>query len=545
VAAERELSEAEIDVYGGDTIQQLVERIAPEIDGGDELPELIINGKRVDPAMIKTFPPDALARLAVLDPEAAAKYGFDPGKRVVNLVLKQNYAKWNAVGSLSDATRGGRFGERLNAGRFLIKDDLQWTIQGTVSHDNALRKADRDIPLDPEEERAVMAGLEPQRFDTLLPSTTSVSLNTGLTHPIGEWSGTVMLNGNVADNRSLLGFSPGEYAAPGARAPSPLKSKSSSRTLTAVASLSGNIGEWRTSSSFNLAKTWNESRFDRPTTSIAIGRLTDRRTGSTTTLSALLNARRDVFSLPAGEAGLTIELQGNNSESTSTVISSDGDAGEFRSVRRSGRLKAGVDLPLASRAREVLQPLGDLSVELEATTEKAASEPLRWKWSAGGHWTPVDALRIRANYQFEQRLPSVEQLGAPLQETLDRVFDFTRQEVVEVVRITGGNPALQNGSVRNYSINAQLSPFRNRLLTLSIDYRRDTQAGGITSLPPLTPAIEAAFPERFERNAEGQLVTIDARPINIEHRSDPFLDQAGCEPPGAALFGVSSLAAGG
>lgn len=523
VAAERELSDEEIGVYGADTIQQLVERIAPEIDGSEDLPELIINGKRVDPAMIKAFPPDALARLAVLDPEAAAKYGFDPGKRVINLVLKQNYAKWNAVGTLSDATRGGRLGEALNLGRFLIKNDLQWTLQGNISHQNALLKADRDIPLYPDEEQAVMAGLDPQRFDTLLPSTTSVSLNTGLTHPIGEWSGTVMLNANATDSEGLRGFSPGEYATADRPAPSPLEANSSSRTVTAFASLSGTIGEWRTTSSVNFAKTWSESRFDRPTSSVDPGRLTDRRTGSSTTLTAQLNARRDVVSLPAGEAGLTLDLQGENGESTSTVISNDGDVGKFRSVRRSGRLRAAVDLPVAKRALEVLQPLGDLSVELGTTAETVANEKLRWQWNVGGNWAPFEGLRIRADYEFEQRLPAVEQLAAPLQETVDRVFDFARQEVVEIVRITGGNPALQNGSVRNYSINAQLSPFRNRLLTLSVDYRRSTQRGGISSLPPLTPAIEAAFPDRFERNADGRLIAIDARPINIESETSAEL----------------------
>ena len=523
VAAEREFSEEEIGVYGADTIQQLIERIAPQIDGSEELPELIINGKRVDPAMIKTFPPDALARLAVLDPEAAAKYGFDPGKRVVNLVLKKNYSKWNAFGSVSDATRGGRLGEMLNAGRFLIKNDLQWTLQGSFNHENALLKADRNIPLDAEEEQARMAGLDPQRFDTLLPSTTSFSLNTGLTHPIGDWSGTVLLNANVSDNEGLRGFSPGEYATAAERAPAPLKSNSSSRALTAIASLSGTIGDWRTTSSVNFAKTWNESRFDRPTSSVEPGRLTDRGSGSSTTLTARLNARRNVFSLPAGKAQITLDLQGENGVSTSTVISDAGDVEDFRSVRRSGYLKGAVDLPVANRAAEVLQPLGDLSVELGATAEKVASEALRWRWRVGSNWAPVDGLRIRARYDFEQRLPSVEQLGAPLQETVDRVFDFSRQEVVEVVRITGGNPALENGSVRNYSINAQLSPFRDRLLTLSMDYRGSTQTGGISSLPTLTPAIEAAFPDRFERDAAGQLVAVDTRPINIESETSAEL----------------------
>lgn len=523
VEAERELSETEIDVYGADTIQQLIERVTPEIEGGEELPELIINGRRVDPGLIKTFPPEALSRLAVLDPEAAAKYGFDPGKRVVNLVLKQNFAKWNAAGSLSDATRGGRLGETLNVGRFLIKDDLQWTIQGNISHEDALLKAEREIPLDAQEERAVMAGLQPQRFDTLLPSTTSVSLASGLAHPIGDFSGTLTLNGSATETAGLLGFSPGEYATASGPDVAPLRSDRSSRTLTAAASLAGSIGEWRTTSFVNFAKSWSESRFDRPTPRIDLGRLTDRRTGSSTMLSAQINARRDVFSLPAGEAGLALDLRGENAESTSAVVSNGGEVGEFQTVRRSARLNATITLPIADRARGVLQPLGDLSVELGATGEAVAGEQLRWRWQVGSDWAPADMFRLRASYDYEQRLPSAEQLGAPLEETVDRVFDFARQEVAEVVRITGGNPSLKDGSVRRFSINAQFLPFKDRLLTLRMDYRRTSQTGGISQLPTLTPAVEAAFPDRFERDENGQLISVDARPINIERETSAEL----------------------
>ena len=41
--------------------------------------------------------------------------------------------------------------------------------------------------------------------------------------------------------------------------------------------------------------------------------------------------------------------------------------------------------------------------------------------------------------------------------------------------------------------------------------------------PELTPAIEAAFPERVTRDADGRLVAIDARAINIIHDTDAEL----------------------
>jgi hypothetical protein len=42
-------------------------------------------------------------------------------------------------------------------------------------------------------------------------------------------------------------------------------------------------------------------------------------------------------------------------------------------------------------------------------------------------------------------------------------------------------------------------------------------------LPELTPAVEAAFPERFIRDADGNLISVDARSINMEKASDSDL----------------------
>src|SRR5690606_32279132 len=99
-----------------------------------------------------------------------ARYGFEPGKRVVNLVLKERFESWNGEGSLSMATRGGRWGERVSAGRFLIAGDLRWNVQTSASHESRLLKSERTVPHEQEDKWAALAGLEPQRYETLLPS---------------------------------------------------------------------------------------------------------------------------------------------------------------------------------------------------------------------------------------------------------------------------------------------------------------------------------------------------------------------------------------
>lgn len=525
VTAETELTEHDISIYNADSVQQLLERIAPEIGGSAALPEVVINGERVDPAMIKAFPPEVLARLAILKPEAAARYGFEPGKRVVNLVLKEHFESWNGEASVSMATRGGRWGKRLNAGRFLVAGDLRWNVQASASRDSRLLKSDRDLPAEPEDEWAVAAGVNPQRYETLLPSSTSLSLNSGITHPIGDFSGTLSLNAAAISGESLLGLArSGSGSVPDADVkPEPLRSTNFTRTLTLRAGMSGHLAGWHMNTSVNVTQSWTESRFDRASFDIAAGKLTEQSDGFSRTISGQVDARKDILALPAGSAGLAIDLRGDTSRSTTARFSDDGSAEDFDAARQRVSARASLSLPIASRALDVLQPLGDLSVDLGVNAEKAANAPLRWRWNAGGTWSPVEPFRLRASYEYEQRMPTFEQLNAPLLETVNRVFDFTRQEVAEVVWITGGNPVLREGSARHLSIDAMLRPLGDQVLTFNLNYRRDRQVGGIAGLPALTPTVEAAFPDRFSRDADGRLIAIDARPINIESESSAQL----------------------
>src|SRR3546814_7864803 len=57
----------------------------------------------------------------------------------------------------------------------------------------------------------------------------------------------------------------------------------------------------------------------------------------------------------------------------------------------------------------------------------------------------------------------------------------------------------------------------SRLLSLSVEYRGQRSTGGAGGFPGFTLAVEAAFPDRFVRDASGRLVRVDARPIRIVH----------------------------
>jgi hypothetical protein len=100
-----------------------------------------------------------------------------------------------------------------------------------------------------------------------------------------------------------------------------------------------------------------------------------------------------------------------------------------------------------------------------------------------------------------------------------RVFDFVRGETVDVTRIEGGSPDLLADNRRVYKLGLTVRPLSETDLSLTANYTDSRIENPIAGFPTATAEIEAAFPERFTRDAGGRLVRIDSRPINFA-RSD-------------------------
>jgi iron complex outermembrane recepter protein len=104
----------------------------------------------------------------------------------------------------------------------------------------------------------------------------------------------------------------------------------------------------------------------------------------------------------------------------------------------------------------------------------------------------------------------MQQLGDPVQVTPNvRVFDFIRGETVDIERIEGGNPGLAADNRRVFKLGMNLKPFDEKDLNLSLNYTKSRILNPIASFPTATAEIEAAFPERFVRDAGGRLLRID------------------------------------
>ena len=86
-----------------------------------------------------------------------------------------------------------------------------------------------------------------------------------------------------------------------------------------------------------------------------------------------------------------------------------------------------------------------------------------------------------------------------------------------VTAITGGNPDLLADRRNVFKLGGNWQPSRRLDLRLRADYVRSRLDRPVSSFPRDPRRLEAAFPERFVRDAlPGQLVSVDLRPVNFD-----------------------------
>lgn len=253
IAAETEFDENEIAAQGADNIADLLSRLQPFIDPDGNNPVLLINGKPAGfDRSILSYPAEALTRLAVLKPEAGARYGTTSGERVVNLVLKKKFSSLNADAGVNVATAGGQFGGNLAITRTAISGDTRWNAQARIERESALFKSARHIPPPPgvfdsvgyitgldggeiDPALSLAAGgivtvaaipavgasdpslsdfvatanqrhpIDPNTFEMLQPSVRNVALNIGVTRPLSSFSVSLTLDASRNDSDGLVG----------------------------------------------------------------------------------------------------------------------------------------------------------------------------------------------------------------------------------------------------------------------------------------------------------------------------------------------------
>ena len=322
------LSEADITAVGASSVADLLAAIAPQTGSGRGRgggpPVILLNGQRISSFReLRDLPPEAIKQVQIFPEEVALQYGFRPDQRVVNFILKDNFASFNAEVDYSVPQKGGfsnkefentltRIGKstRLNIdiefetrNRF-TEDERNVLSSGTAAPyalggnvtglgiageiDPALSGlAGRTVTVAAVPSIPTLAGFAANanqaasgdigEFRTLLPSLQRFEVNT-------SWSKSLAPRTNISvnasfeqlDAHSLLGLPFASLTVPGGSAfspfasnvqlnryfdnPRPLTRDSNTQTLSFGAVLNTVIKDWRLSTTADYVLTDSESR---------------------------------------------------------------------------------------------------------------------------------------------------------------------------------------------------------------------------------------------------------------------------------------------
>ena len=494
VQSEAELGAAEIDALGAYDIGEAVDRIAA-VRGLGAGPVVIVNGRRVlNAADYLGFPPDALERVEVLRPEAAGFYGADPSRRVLNLVLKRRFDSRDARLSEARPTAGGRSALAADARRAVIAGDDTRQFGVRASRDTTLRAGERNGY------RRDHPGADAV---TLRPASRAVGANLSVNRTIGDWATSLGVNGRGQTDRSTSRRDAGV-----------VDSRRRLRNLAVTAGAGGEVAGW----SVRLGA-------DGQISDAALSGMSD--TASTSrSIAASLGADRRLLTLPAGP--VQANLSGRMSRTESTV-----ETGGTR-TRRSGDaadLQASLSAPLVRASPDTR--LGGVVLSLGASLRRASGTGGGAGMNAGLSWTPLPKLRFNGSWSRAADNPTNAQRFDPVvfgEPTV--VFDFHTGQAVEILPIMGGNPALEAQEIDRVSLAASVGPLTPWTVSAGVAFEAARTSDGVGALPTPTLAVEAAFPERFQRDGEGRLIGLDQRPINVRFdRSRMLSTNLGFGPP--------------
>jgi hypothetical protein len=178
--------------------------------------------------------------------------------------------------------------------------------------------------------------------------------------------------------------------------------------------------------------------------------------------------------------------------------------------------QADLDLPLTSRRNKVLPWFGDLSINANLSIDQLSGFGAVQSLGYGLNWTPIQQVRLIVSETHDQAAPSVSQLGSPTVQTPGvPVYDYLTGQSVLVTTLSGANPDLAADRRNVFKVGLTVKPWSSENFTLTVNYvdqRTDEPIGGF---PAATAGIEAAFPDRFLRDAAGELIALDQRPVNF------------------------------
>ena len=534
IPPETSLNSTAIRALGAADLQEVLTDLAPEIGNGEtppgELgtaPVVLVNGQRIAGfSSVRDFPPEAVRRIEIFPEKVALQYGYQPGQRVVNIVLRSDYRALTLLGRYTLAPDSWRGVYRAKVDLLRIGEDSHANLDIDFRHEDPVFA--HDTLAGP----TAAGGDDPVPPHTLGPQTDDLAVSGGLTRDIGKLSAELTGRLDLSAVQSRPGLSDEDGAVLAREGLSDLATAPLARTDRTVnaqtrLTLNGKLDSWRWSFIGGLDATTRETRTDAagangfaaillPSPALLGSRCnagTDADCVSTATRDATgdLYLNGNLFMLPAGAvtAALRTGFAFSDIRSASPLTPVRLDR-----TRDEGGAQANLDFPLTARDFAA----GKFSVGLNGQVRTYSDVGTLSTLGSTLEWSPVEPVQLIATLSREQQAPTLPQLGAARLETPDlREYDFVDGDTAIVRRIEGGNGELDRQTSRTADVRLQFSPIRPANLTLSAEYRMERVRNPILSLTAATPATTAAFPDLFLRD-EGYLTVLDTSPVNLARR---------------------------
>jgi hypothetical protein len=557
IEPEIQYTPAEIQSFGVSTLTDLINELAPEIRSdrgrGGNSAVILVNGRRISAFNeVQNIPTEAILRVDILPEEVALKYGYTADQRVVNIVLRRRFRATVGEAVGGGPTEGGQVSGQAEIDLLHIRRDDRLNLDIKYKGASDITDADRGIiepapavtPYDP-------VNVAPDR--TLAPATQNLTANAVLTHPLPHGvQATINATFGFTSSQSLQGLPTvglnvpaGDPFAP-ALGPvvvdrygnRPLAQYADGWTAHLGSTLNKDLGNWRlsltdaydhadtqtdTDSGLNAAPLNALLAADSPAFNpfgplpgnllVSLPQAYARSISDSGNIQFLANG--PLLKLPAGK----LYVSGKIGDTESWQGSTTARMNDLRSIslqRNDVGAQLNIDVPLASRRDHFLPALGELSVNANAAIDQLSDFGALKTFGYGANWTPVPGWNVIFSHTNDQAAPTIAQLGGPTIFTPGvPVFDYLTGQSVEVTQVGGANPLLRKDNRNVTKIGLTLKPIATQDLTITANYIQSDIDNPIQTFPAASAAIEAAFPARFIRDATGDLVEEDIRPVNF------------------------------
>ena len=226
-------------------------------------------------------------------------------------------------------------------------------------------------------------------------------------------------------------------------------------------------------------------------------------------------ANGPLLNLPAGALYVSAKVGDVEARADSSAFNMGLSQSQILS-RNDASAQLNLDLPLASRTRNVFGALGELSVNMNSQIDYLSDFGALPTLGFGINWTPIPGYNLIVSETHDHQAPTLTQLDGPVVQTPGvRLFDYETGQTVMVTQISGGNHALVADDRHVVKVGVTLKPLPAR--TAPSPPASSGATSPTRSRPCRRPAhvIEMAFPNRFVRAPDGELEEEDNRPLNF------------------------------